>query len=269
MKRSDLRRVALEVREVEVIWQRLLLPRKPHRLEERLDAVGVVNDELYLRPTVFLTDVDDAVGRHVVKQLVYQNVALPVELVLGDADVEELQVAHVLPCRDVREFSQRGILASGRNGHTGLGEDARRILPSDVHIGRVVQHIVKQITEVVMRLMLHRFLMRSRSCHLASISAENTSVLPTILLRCWDTVTGCGATRRNLTRAIVASLQEPLAETVVRGPRGIHTTVTKLDTAVTRNKMMAGHAQIHLKIDNQYEGEEDSGDAEAEDKPFL
>jgi hypothetical protein len=29
MKSSDFRRVALEVREVEVIWQRLLLPRKP------------------------------------------------------------------------------------------------------------------------------------------------------------------------------------------------------------------------------------------------
>jgi hypothetical protein len=29
MKGGYLRRVALEVREVEVIWQRLLLPRKP------------------------------------------------------------------------------------------------------------------------------------------------------------------------------------------------------------------------------------------------
>jgi hypothetical protein len=44
-----------------------------------------------------LTDVDDARGRHIMQQLVHQFVVLSVQLVLRDLDVEQFQVAHVLP----------------------------------------------------------------------------------------------------------------------------------------------------------------------------
>jgi hypothetical protein len=53
-----------------------------------------------------LTDVDDAVGRHVVEQLIYQSVALSVQLVLGDADLEQFQVAHVLPATQTGQHFQ-------------------------------------------------------------------------------------------------------------------------------------------------------------------
>jgi hypothetical protein len=48
---------------------------------------------------------DDALRRHVLQELVHQSVVFAVQLVLGDADLEELQVAHVLPATQTGHFS--------------------------------------------------------------------------------------------------------------------------------------------------------------------
>ena len=53
-----------------------------------------------------LTDVNNALGRHVAQQFVHQSVFLFVQLVLRNPDVEQLQVTHVAPATQTGHVSK-------------------------------------------------------------------------------------------------------------------------------------------------------------------
>jgi len=61
---GDLGVVALEVREVKVVWQRLLAAREPHRLEQGLSSILELDDQLQLGASLLLADADDGQGLH-------------------------------------------------------------------------------------------------------------------------------------------------------------------------------------------------------------
>jgi len=53
-----------------------------------------------------LTDVHNALGRHVAQQFVHQSIFLSVQLVLRNPDVEQLQVTHVAPATQTGHVSK-------------------------------------------------------------------------------------------------------------------------------------------------------------------
>jgi hypothetical protein len=74
--------------------------------------------------------VDDALGRHVVEQLIYQSVALSVQLVLGDADMEQLQVTHVLPATQTGQHFQHQQALSCLPVPVPSGQYNKQLLPA-------------------------------------------------------------------------------------------------------------------------------------------
>uniref|UniRef100_A0A182XTA4 Uncharacterized protein n=1 Tax=Anopheles quadriannulatus TaxID=34691 RepID=A0A182XTA4_ANOQN len=260
MERRYLGRVPLVVGKVEVVRQGLLFAREAHRLEQGVHLVRVVDDQLQLGAALLLHHVQDRQPHHVVDDRVHERVVPPVQLPLGDAQLEALQVGGVRAGPQIEQLAERRVrlviverLVRVRFlAHDDTLERLRR--PVLARAGRYDQR--GQILEAIVR---RRY--GGGDGRLARIARPGCVGVAAML--------GLLRVRRQvLLRAGRVAFGEilPVELVVDAGPVRL---VRVPDAGVRGYELAARNPQIHLQVDDEQQGEEDEQGAEPEREPFA